>query len=75
MAVKLDCCRKLKTMITEVLEKMLVEFGKGENTEFVMSPNNMQILSTELNDIEPLEYKGLKIVSLDEVEENKIYLR
>ena len=78
MAVKLVCCRKSKTMITEVLEKMLVEFGKGENTEFVVSPNNYDILSNELFDecpIGELEYKGLKIVKMDGIEENKIYLR
>lgn len=65
-------------MIKEVLDKMLVEFGIGQNTEFVVSPNNYDILSNELVDeclIGELEYKGMKIVKMDGIEENKIYLR
>ena len=63
--------------LTDILNKMLIEFGEGY-TEFIVSPNNYDILSNELFDecpIGELEYKGLKIVKMDGIEENKIYLR
>jgi hypothetical protein len=63
--------------LTDILDKMLVEFGEGY-TEFIVSPNNFDKLSEELNEVIPmeeLEYKGLKIVKMDGIEENKIHIR
>ena len=63
--------------LTDILDKMLIEFGEGY-TEFIVSPNNYDILSNELFDecpIGELEYKGLKIVKMDGIEENKIHIR
>jgi len=63
--------------LTDILDKMLIEFGE-EYTEFIVSPNNYDILSNELFDecpIGELEYKGLKIVKMDGIEENKIHIR
>lgn len=64
-------------VLTDILDKMLVEFGEGY-TEFIVSPNNFDKLSEELNEVIPmeeLEYKGLKIVKMDGIEENKIHIR
>lgn len=64
-------------VLTDILDKMLIEFGEGY-TEFIVSPNNYDILSNELFDecpIGELEYKGLKIVKMDGIEENKIHIR
>jgi len=63
--------------LTDILDKMLIEFGDGY-TEFIVSPNNFDKLSEELNEVIPmeeLEYKGLKIVKMDGIEENKIHIR
>lgn len=63
--------------LTDILDKMLAEYGEGY-TEFIVSPNNFKKLSEELNEVIPmeeLEYKGLKIIQMDEVEENKIHIR
>lgn len=63
--------------LTDILDKMLIEFGEGYS-EFIVSPNNFDKLSEELNEVIPmeeLEYKGLKIVKMDGIEENKIHIR
>lgn len=63
--------------LTDILDKMLAEYGEGY-TEFIVSPNNYDKLSNELIDecpIGELSYKGLKIIKMDEVEENKIHIR
>ena len=63
--------------LTDILDKMLIEFGDGY-TEFIVSPDNFDKLSEELNEVIPveeLEYKGLKIVKMDGIEENKIHIR
>lgn len=63
--------------LTDILDKMLIEFGEGY-TEFIVSPENFDKLSEELNEVIPmeeLEYKGLKIVKMDGIEENKIHIR
>jgi len=63
--------------LTDILDKMLIEFGEGY-TEFIVSPDNWDKLSNELTDecpIGELEYKGLKIVKMDGIEENKIHIR
>ena len=63
--------------LTDILDKMLIEFGEGYS-EFICSPNNFDKLSEELNEVIPmeeLEYKGLKIVKMDGIEENKIHIR
>jgi len=64
-------------VLTDILDKMLIEFGEGY-TEFIVSPDNWDKLSNELTDecpIGELEYKGLKIVKIDGIEENKIHIR
>jgi hypothetical protein len=53
---------------------MLIEFGEGY-TEFICSPDNYDKLSNELFDecpIGELSYKGLTIVKMDGIQENKI---
>ena len=63
--------------LTDILDKMLIEFGEGY-TEFICSPNNYDKLSNELFDecpIGELSYKGLKIIQMEEIEENKIHIR
>ena len=63
--------------LTDILDKMLIEFGEGYS-EFIVSPENFDKLSEELNEVIPmeeLEYKGLKIVKMDGIEENKIHIR
>ena len=63
--------------LTDILDKMLIEFGEGY-TEFIVSPDNWDKLSNELTDecpIGELSYKGLTIVKMDEVEDNKIHIR
>lgn len=63
--------------LTDILDKMLIEFGEGYS-EFIVSPDNWDKLSIELSDecpIGELEYKGLKIVKMDGIEENKIHIR
>jgi hypothetical protein len=56
---------------------MLIEFGEGY-TEFIVSPDNWDKLSIELADecpIGELEYKGLKIVKMDGIDDFKIHIR
>ena len=63
--------------LTDILDKMLIEFGEGYS-EFICSPDNFDKLSNELFDecpIGELSYKGLKIVKMDGIEENKIHIR
>ena len=63
--------------LTDILDKMLIEFGDGY-TEFIVSPDNYDKLSNELFDecpIGELSYKGLTIVKMDGIEENKIHIR
>lgn len=63
--------------LIDILDKMLIEFGEGYS-EFIVSPNNFNKLSEELNEVIPmeeLEYKGLKIIQVEGVEENKIHIR
>ena len=63
--------------LTDILDKMLIEFGEGYS-EFIVSPENFDKLSEELNEVIPmeeLEYKGLKILKMDGIEENKIHIR
>jgi len=63
--------------LTGILDKMLAEYGDGYK-EFIVSPLNYDKLSVELADecpIGELSYKGLTIVKMDEVEDNKIHIR
>jgi len=63
--------------LTDILDKMLIEFGEGY-TEFIVSPDNWDKLSEELNEVIPmeeLEYKGLKIVKMDGIDDFKIHIR
>lgn len=63
--------------LTDILDKMLIEFGEGYS-EFIVSPNNFDKLSEELNEVIPmeeLEYKGLKIVKMDGIDDFKIHIR
>lgn len=63
--------------LTDILDKMLIEFGEGY-TEFICSPDNYDKLSNELFDecpIGELSYKGLKIIQMEGIEENKIHIR
>jgi hypothetical protein len=56
---------------------MLAEYGDGY-TEFIVSPLNYDKLSMELSDecpIGELSYKGLTIIKMDEIEDNKIHIR
>jgi hypothetical protein len=56
---------------------MLAEYGDGYK-EFIVSPLNYDKLSVELADecpIGELSYKGLTIIKMDEVEDNKIHIR
>jgi len=64
-------------VLTDILDKMLIEFGEGY-TEFIVSPDNWDKLSNELTDecpIGELEYKGLKIVKMDGIDDFKIHIR
>jgi len=63
-------------VLTDILDKMLVEFGDGYS-QFIVSPENFDKLSEELNEVIPmeeLEYKGLKIVKMDGIPDNKIHI-
>jgi len=63
--------------LTDILDKMLAEYG-DRYTEFIVSPLNYDKLSMELSDecpIGELSYKGLTIIKMDEVEDNKIHIR
>ena len=63
--------------ITSILDKMLAEFGEGYS-EFLVSPDNWDKLSNELSDecpIGELTYKGLKIIKMDEIPNDRIDIR
>ena len=63
-------------VLTDILDKMLVEFG-NDYEQFIVSPDTYDKLSNELSDecpIGELEYKGLKIVKMDGIPDNKIHI-
>lgn len=63
--------------ITEILDKMLIEFKESENTEFLMSEANVMKLSAELGvpDSVVIDYKGMIVTAMEGCDEFKIYLR
>ena len=63
--------------ITEILDKMLIEFKKSDNTEFLMSEANVMKLSEELGvpDSVVIDYKGMIVTAMEGCDEFKIYLR
>ena len=63
--------------ISEILDKMLIEFKESDNTEFIMSENNVKKLSEEMGvpDSVVIDYKGMVITAMEGCDEFKIYLR
>ena len=63
--------------ISEILDKMLIEFKESDNTEFIMSENNVKKLSEEIGvpDSVVIDYKGMVITAMEGCDEFKIYLR
>lgn len=63
--------------ITEILDKMLIEFKESDNTEFLMSEANVMKLSEELGvpDSVVIDYKGMVVTAMEGCDEFKIYLR
>ena len=63
--------------ITEILDKMLIEFKESDNTEFLMSEANVLKLSEELGvpDSLVIDYKGMVVTAMEGCDEFKIYLR
>lgn len=63
--------------ITEILDKMLIEFKESDNTEFLMSEANVMKLSEELGvpDSVVIDYKGMIVTAMEGCDEFKIYLR
>lgn len=63
--------------ITEILDKMLIEFKESDNTEFLMSESNVIKLSKELGvpDSLVIDYKGMVVTAMEGCDEFKIYLR
>ena len=63
--------------ITEILDKMLIEFKESDNTEFLMSEANVLKLSEELGvpDSLVIDYKGMIVTAMEGCDEFKIYLR
>lgn len=63
--------------ITEILDKMLIEFKESDNTEFLMSEANVMKLSAELGvpDSVVIDYKGMIVTAMEGCDEFKIYLR
>ena len=63
--------------ISEILDKMLIEFKESDNTEFIMSENNVKKLSEEMGvpDSVVIDYKGMIITAMEGCDEFKIYLR
>lgn len=63
--------------ISEILDKMLIEFKESDNTEFLMSEANVMKLSEELgvHDSVVIDYKGMIVTAMEGCDEFKIYLR
>jgi len=63
--------------ITDILDKMLIEFEGSDNTEFIMSEANVIKLSEELGvpDSVVIDYKGMIVTAMEGYDEFKIYLR
>ncbi|CAB5218827.1 hypothetical protein UFOVP215_44 [uncultured Caudovirales phage] len=63
--------------ISEILDKMLLEFKESDNTEFLMSEANVIKLSEELGVPESIviDYKGMIVTAMEGCDEFKIYLR
>ena len=63
--------------ISEILDKMLIEFKESNNTEFLMSEANVLKLSEELGvpDSLVIDYKGMVVTAMEGCDEYKIYLR
>lgn len=63
--------------ISEILDKMLIEFKESDNTEFIMSENNVKKLSEEIGvpDSVVIDYKGMIVTAMEGCDEFKIYLR
>jgi hypothetical protein len=63
--------------ISEILDKMLIEFKDSPNTEFLMSEANVLKLSAELGvpDSVVIDYKGMVVTAMEGCDEFKIYLR
>lgn len=63
--------------ITDILDKMLVEYKDSDNTEFIMSEANVIKLSAELGvpDSVVIDYKGMVVTAMEGCDEFKIYLR
>ena len=63
--------------ISEILDKMLIEFKESDKTEFIMSENNVKKLSEEMGvpDSVVIDYKGMIITAMEGCDEFKIYLR
>ena len=63
--------------ISEILDKMLLEFKESDNTEFLMSEANVLKLSEELGvpDSLVIDYKGMIVTAMEGCDEFKIYLR
>jgi phage-related protein len=63
--------------ITEILDKMLIEFQGSDNSEFIMSEANVIKLSEELGvpDSLVIDYKGMVVTAMVGCDEFKIYLR
>lgn len=63
--------------ISEILDKMLIEFKESDNTEFLMSEANVMKLSEELGvpDSVVIDYKGMIVTAMEGCDEFKIYLR
>jgi hypothetical protein len=63
--------------ISEILDKMLIEFKESDNTEFLMSEANVLKLSEELGvpDSLVIDYKGMVVTAMEGCDEFKIYLR
>ena len=63
--------------ITDILDKMLIEFKDSDNSEFIMSEANVIKLSEELGvpDSVVIDYKGMIVTAMEGCDEFKIYLR
>lgn len=63
--------------ITEILDKMLIEFKDSDNSELIMSEANVIKLSEELGvpDSLVIDYKGMVVTAMEGCDEFKIYLR
>lgn len=63
--------------ISEILDKMLIEFKDSDNSEFIMSEGNVKKLSEEMGvpDSVVIDYKGMIVTAMEGCDEFKIYLR